>query len=139
MSQENVQLVQRWLESFTGDVDAFRDTLHPEIEWFPFEENHSPSYGIGGAMRIRDQWLGAWEEMRADLEEIVDEGDEVIASIHITARGRSSGVEVDTHLHMHFKMRDEKVVYLFEHTDRTKALEAARQTKSSDPLRARGT
>jgi ketosteroid isomerase-like protein len=125
VAQENVELVQRWIASFDSDADAFRNTLHPEIEWFPFEENHTPSYGVGGAMRIRNQWLDTWDEMQADLEQVVEESDSVVASIHVTGRGKSSGVEVDVRLHLHFKVRDDKIVYLYEHTDRAEALEAA--------------
>src|ERR671931_1314238 len=125
MSQGNVELVQRWMASFDSDADAFRDTLHPEIEWFPFEDNHRPSHGIEGGLRIREHWLESWDELRASLEGVVDQGDDVLASIHVTARGRGSGIEVDTRLHLHFKVRDEKIVYIYEHTDRRKALEAA--------------
>jgi ketosteroid isomerase-like protein len=125
VTQENVELVNRWMESFVDDADVFRDTLHPDIEWCPFEDNHTPSYGVEGAMRIRNGWLDAWEEMQADLEQIVENGDSVVASIHVTGRGKSSGVEVDVRLHMLFKIRDEKIAYIFEHTDRAAALEAA--------------
>jgi ketosteroid isomerase-like protein len=119
-----VEIMQRWLESFPSDARAFRETLHPEIEWFPFEDNHSPSVGIGAAMRIRSQWLDPWADMRADLEEIRDEGDSVMAAIHVMGRGKTSGVEVDVRLYLRFKIRDGKIVYLFEHTDRAEALEA---------------
>jgi ketosteroid isomerase-like protein len=122
---EKVELVRTWLGSFDGDAKAFRDTLHPEIEWRPFEDNHSPSHGIEGAMRIRREWLDAWEEMGVDLEQVVEEGDCVVASVHVTGRGKSSGVEVDVRLHLLFRVRDEKIVYIFEHTDRAAALEAA--------------
>jgi ketosteroid isomerase-like protein len=129
MSQENVdvrnEVVGRFLWAFENDTDAFRDTLHSEIEWSPFEESHTPSYGVEGAMRIRNQWLDTWDEHRIDLEEVIEEGDNVVALIHITARGKASGVEVDVRLHGHFKVRDDKVVYLFEHEDRAAALEAA--------------
>jgi ketosteroid isomerase-like protein len=118
--------VQKWLVSFTDDRDGFRDTLHPEIEWFPFEDNHTPSYGVEGAMRIRDAWLDAWDEMRARLEQIVDEGDSVVASIHVTGTGKSSGVGVDVRLHLLFKVRGGKIAYVYEHTDRNEALEAVR-------------
>jgi ketosteroid isomerase-like protein len=132
MSQQNLEIVQSWLECFVGDEDAFRATIHPEMVWFPFEENHTPSYGVGGAMRIRTNWLEAWEEMQAELEGIVDEGDDVVASIHVSGRGKSSGVEVDVHLHMHFKVRDGQIVYLYEHTDKASAIQAARQKHRQD-------
>src|SRR3954465_10490693 len=88
MSQENVELVEEWISSFEGDADAFQATLHPEIEWFPFEDNHTRFYGIDGAMRIRNSWLDTWDEMRADLEEVVEGGDSVVASRHITGGGK---------------------------------------------------
>ena len=40
------------------------------------------------------------------------------------ARGRGSGVAVDVRLYFHFKVRDDKVIYIFEHRDRASALEA---------------
>jgi ketosteroid isomerase-like protein len=125
MSQENVEVVQTWFESFVDDADTFQDTLHPEIEWFPFEDNHTPSYGVGGAMGIRTHWLDSWDEMEAEVENLVDAGEHVVASVHVTGRGKASGVEVDVRLHFHFKFRDNKIVYLFEHTDRAAALDAA--------------
>ena len=64
MSQENVEHVKAWFEAFNDDVDSLRDTLHPDIEWFPFEDNHSPSFGIDGAMRIRQHWLDSWQDAR---------------------------------------------------------------------------
>lgn len=119
------EVVRGWLWAFENDTDAFRDSLHPEIEWFPFEENHVPSYGIEGAMRIRNGWIDTWEEHRVDLEELVEQGDSVVASVHVTASGKTSGVEVAVRLHLQFKVRDGKVVYVFEHEDRAAALAAA--------------
>jgi ketosteroid isomerase-like protein len=130
MSRKNVEVetvvVRRWLWAFENDTDAFRGTLHPEIEWFPFEEDHSLSYGVGAAMRIRNEWLYTWDEHRIHLEELIEEGDSVVVSVHVIARGKTSGVEVDVRLHLQFKVRDDKVVYVFEHEDRAAALEAAR-------------
>jgi ketosteroid isomerase-like protein len=128
MTDENLDLVKRWLGNFDGDADVFRRTLHPDIEWLPFEDNHTPSHGIEGAMRIRNGWLDAWEEMRVDLEQVVEEGDSVVASVHVTGRGKSSGVEVDVRLHLLFRIREEKIAYIFEHTERAAALEAARSS-----------
>ena len=125
MSQENVDVVRRWLWAFENDADAFLNTIDPEIEWFPFEESHTRSYGVEGAMRIRNQWINTWDDHRIDLDEVIEEGDSVVASVHITARGEASGAEVDVRLHGHFKVRDDRIVYVFEHEDRTSALEAA--------------
>ena len=126
MSQENVEVVRRWLWAFDNDADTFRQLTHSEIEWMPFEDNHTPSYGLDGAMRIRNAWLDAWDEHRMDIEETLDGGgDNVVATAQFIARGLRSGVEVDIRLHCHFKVRDGKVVYLYEHEERADALKAA--------------
>ena len=47
-----------------------------------------------------------------------------VASLHLTARGEESGIDVDVHLYGHLKVREGKVAYLFEHQDRAEALKA---------------
>ena len=129
MSQENVEVrneaVRRFISAFEGDDEAFRETLHPEIEWYPIEENRTPTRGVEAAMWNRNQWLDTWEEHRLDVEEVIEDGDSVVASIHIQARGRASGVEVDVRFYAQIKVRDGKIVYIYDHEDREAALEAA--------------
>jgi ketosteroid isomerase-like protein len=126
MSEENVEVVRRSIDAFVADDDAaFRDTLHPEIEWRPFEDRHSPSYGHEGAMRLMRQWLDTWSEHRFDVEDVIDGGDDVLATVRITGRGKASGIEVDVRLYLHFRLRDGKIAYLYEHEDKAEALEAA--------------
>jgi ketosteroid isomerase-like protein len=128
MSQPNAEVdnavVRRWFWAFENDTDAFRDTLHPDIAWFPIEEDGTPSYGVDAAVTNRNQWLDTWDEHRFDLEQIVDDGESVVVAVHITARGKGSGVEVDIRFYAHFKLLDDKVVYIFDHADRTAALDA---------------
>jgi ketosteroid isomerase-like protein len=129
MSTEEVEVrnavVRRFFWAFENDTDAFRDTLHPDIEWYPIEEDRTPSYGVEAAVRNRNQWLDTWDEHRFDLEEVVEGGDSVVVLVHITARGKASGVEVDVRFYAQFKLRDDKIVYIFDHEDRAEALEAA--------------
>jgi ketosteroid isomerase-like protein len=125
MSQENVEIVRRWMWAFANDEQTFRQVTHPEIEWAPFEENHTVSHGLAGAIRIRTEWLDAWAEHHLEVEDTIDAGDDVVATVHLHTRGRESGVEVDVRLYGQFKVRDGKVVYLFEHEERAAALRAA--------------
>jgi ketosteroid isomerase-like protein len=125
MSQENVEVARRWMGTFADDPERFASTLHPELQWFPFEDNHAPSYGIDGGMRIRNHWMDAWDEMRIDVEGMAASGENVVASVHAMGRGRVSGVEVDVRLHLHFKVQDGKIIYIFEHEDKAAALRAA--------------
>ena len=124
MSQENVEIVRRWLWAFENSDDVFRELTHPEVEWAPFEENHTVSHGLAGAMRIRSGWLDPWTEHHIGIEALIDAGEDVVAVLHVTARGSASGAEVDVHLYGHFKLRDRRIVYLYEHEDRAQALKA---------------
>ena len=124
MSRENVEIVRRWLEAFENDETVFRALTHPAIEWAPFEDNHTISHGLVGAMRIRAAWLDAWAEHRLEIEDMLDGGDDVVATVHLAGRGRGSGVEVDVRLYGHVKVRDGKVVYVYEHENRADALRA---------------
>jgi ketosteroid isomerase-like protein len=125
MSETNVEVVQRWVWAFVNDTDAFRELLHPDIEWMPFEDNNTPSYGLGGAMSIRNGWLDAWDEYSVEVHEILDaEGEDVFVAATLFGRGKTSGVGVDVHLYGHFKVRDGKIVYFYEYQDRDEALKA---------------
>jgi hypothetical protein len=129
MSQENLRVnndvIRRWLWGLENDTAAFRATLHPEIEWFPFDENRRRLYGIEAALRNRNEWFEAWDEHRLEADEVAAEGDSFVVLIHITARGRISGAEVDVRFYVHTKLRDDKVVYIYDHEDRAAALQAA--------------
>jgi len=126
MSQQNVDIVRRWMWAFANDEAAFRELTHPEIEWAPFEDNHTVTRGLDGAMGIRAAWLDAWAEHQLAVEEVLDGGgDDLVATVHLVGRGRGSGVEVDVRLHGHMKVTDGKISYLFEHEERAAALAAA--------------
>jgi hypothetical protein len=92
MVNVNVELrneaVRRFLAAFEDDDDTFRQTLHPGIEWYPIEENRVALHGVEAAVRNRNAWLDTWDEHRLDVDEVVEEGDDVVALIHIAARGR---------------------------------------------------
>jgi ketosteroid isomerase-like protein len=129
MSQENVEVrnevVRRFLSAFENDSDAFRATLHPEIEWYPIEENRTPTKGVEAAMWNRNAWLDTWDEYQQDVEEVIEDGDDVVLLVHITARGAASGVEANVRFYAQVKVRDGKIVYIYDHEDRDAALEAA--------------
>jgi len=125
MSRENVAVTLRSIEAYEDDEEAFLSTLDPGVEWYPIGEGHIPSRGHEAALRVRKSWLENWEGHQIDLEEMKDGADSVVACLHLTGRGVRSGVEVDLRLYMHLKLRDGKIVHLYEYADRAEALEAA--------------
>jgi hypothetical protein len=117
--------VSRFIAAFEDTDEAFRSVLHPEIEWYPIEENRTPTRGIEAALRNRNQWLDTWEEHHLAVEEAIEAGDDVVLAIHIRARGRGSGVQGDIRFYAQFRVRDGRVAYIYDHEDRSAALEAA--------------
>jgi ketosteroid isomerase-like protein len=97
VSRENVEFVRRHYEAWNGgDVDAVVAAFAPDIEWHGHPRLPEP-----GPYRGRDlvaRWMGqfreAWGELSADPVELLDAGDSVVALVHMTGRGRGSGVEV---------------------------------------------
>jgi ketosteroid isomerase-like protein len=129
VQRENVQIrnevVRRWFWAYENDADAFRNTLHPDFEWFAFEDNRTPTRGIKAAMRNRNEWLAIWDEHQLELEEVVEDGDDVVVLVHITGRGRASGIDVNFRFYAQFTVRDGKVARIYDHEERQAALEAA--------------
>jgi ketosteroid isomerase-like protein len=119
------EAVRRFLAAFEGDDDAFRQTLDPEIEWCPIEENRVPLHGVTAAVRNRNAWLDTWDEHQFDVDEVVEEGDDVVALIHLAGRGKGSGATADIRFYAQVKVRDGKIAYIHDHEDRAAALEAA--------------
>ena len=119
------EAVRRFLAAFEQDDDAFRQTLDPEIEWCPIEENRVPLHGVEAAVRNRNAWLDAWDEHRLDVDEVVENGDDVVALIHLAGVGRRSGTRGDVRFYAQVKVRGGKIAYIYDHEDRAAALDAA--------------
>lgn len=118
-------VIRQWLWAFENDGAAFETVLHPDIEWFPIDENYGRLHGIEAALGNRTEWLAAWGDHRMEAEQVVAEGDSVVLDIHITARGRTSGAEADLRFFAHMKLRDGKVVYIRDYENRAEAVAAA--------------
>jgi ketosteroid isomerase-like protein len=125
MSQENAEIVRRSLEAFEDDEETWFQTLDPDLVWYPIEDGHVPSRGIDGAKGVRQRWLDTWEGHSIVVEDLRDAGENVVATIHVSGRGKGSGVEVNLEVCLHLKLRDGRIFYLFEYPDRASALEAA--------------
>jgi ketosteroid isomerase-like protein len=60
-----------------------------------------------------------------DLEEALDGGDLVVATVLSRGRGRGSGIEIDARFHRVYTLRDDRIVRMDEFAQRAEALEAA--------------
>jgi ketosteroid isomerase-like protein len=97
VSRENVEFVRHHYEAWNGgDVDAVVAAFAPDIEWHghPRLPEPGPYRGRDRVKRWMEQFREAWGELSADPVELLDAGDGVVALVHMTGRGRGSGVEV---------------------------------------------
>ena len=125
MSQENVEVVRRYIDAWQRDSDAMIEHLDPNLVWAPVEESHTPSRGHEGARRLREGWLDNWEEHQLDVEEVLDKRDQVVVGMRLRGRGKLSGVEVELVQYSQFTVRNRRITHIYEHAARAEALEAA--------------
>ncbi len=133
MSEENVELVRRAFEVFNrgGPEAVIREGFwSPELVW-DFSPSGIPGLGVyRGYDEVRsffaDDWFQAFpfEEWEVELDELIDNGDKVIAIARQRGRGASSGVGAELEQAHIFTLRDGEVVWAESYLDRAKALEA---------------
>ena len=131
MSQENVETFRRGAAAFNSrDVEALVDMMHPEIEWRPLLPvllgGEATVYrGHEGVREIFRELDGAFVELRTDLLEVRDLGEQVLAIGRLWGRGRESGAETETDVVWLAEFKNGKGIRCREYLHRAEALEAA--------------
>ena len=127
MSQENVEIVGHHLEAFlSGDNETALSYYDPEVEFDATARPEGQVYrgheGVAEAMRV---WVGAWEDWKFEVQEIIDAGDRVLLIARESGRGKGSGIEIDQPNFIVFTLRDGRIVRWQGFVHRGPALEAA--------------
>jgi ketosteroid isomerase-like protein len=126
VSQENVEIVRRGWEAFNRGDPAFLADFAEDAE---FEEDSAfPEAAVfRGREQIMGYITGFQEQMRDhrfEVEKVHDLGDQVLALLHETARGASSGIDVDQRPAFLFHFRDGRIVRMRAYLDRAEAFRA---------------
>ena len=83
MSQQNVEMLRKAVDAYTrGDLEAYLETAHPEVEWYPFTAEAEGGGAYRGHEGIRRWWSNLesnLDEFEASVNECRDLGDTVIA------------------------------------------------------------
>ena len=130
MSEENVEIVRAATEAMArGDAAAALDALDPDVEW------HATVGGIdeGRIYRGREEvaqafadYFAVWERIELRADEYIDAGgDDVVTFFHEVAKGRESGLVVETDTGTVNTVRNGKIVRVRSFMERSQALEAA--------------
>jgi ketosteroid isomerase-like protein len=126
MSEENVEIVRRHIDAYlAGDYKAAIAAYDPEIEYDVSIRPEGRVYrGHAGIVEALRTWAGTWDEWKAEIEEIIDAGDDVLVFDHQTGRGKGSGVPLDQHTSMIYSLREGKIVRVTWFRTRREGLEA---------------
>jgi ketosteroid isomerase-like protein len=126
MSQENVEIVRAAMESFNLEgVDAIAEHIDPDFETTtPSSLAVEPDTyrGPEGVRRWFDAWEGTMDEIRFDVDELVDAGDRVVAVTRLVARSHTTGLEFEQGVTMVWTLRDGRAVRLDPYATRAEAL-----------------
>ena len=107
--------------------EAWLSLWDEEAEFVPLRAQlEGESYsGHDGLMRFVAELAEDFEEVRFEIEETRDAGEQVVGIGRFRARGRASGVDIDVPLGVFTRMRRGKIVYTRLFSEPAEALEAA--------------
>ena len=147
MSQENVEIVRRQFEASERASEAYwknpysyadalrsgtlqpeiQDVMglvHPEVRWTPAFSTKTYE-GYLGVAQAWDEFLEAAESYTLTLKELIDpEGDQVVAVVDGTIKGKGSGAEARAQMCTVFTIRDGLIVEMRDYLELEEALEA---------------
>jgi ketosteroid isomerase-like protein len=114
MARENLEIVRRSNRALNrGDlagalVDYAEDAVFRDLRTAP--DVPAEARGRGGIMAVIDAWAGTFEELEAQIVDVVDAGDFVVAETYWRGRGKGSGVAIDAHQFDLFELRNGEFV-----------------------------
>jgi ketosteroid isomerase-like protein len=125
----NADVVRAVLEAQRRrDWDAFPRLYDRDIEW----EDVSGLWGDWGTRHgfddVRDAWITwfeAFEQVEFEIENMIETGDEVVALLRISGRGRESGLLVEQRMPSVWTVQRGKIVRVRGYRNEAEALKAA--------------
>jgi ketosteroid isomerase-like protein len=113
--ERNLELLRSFYEMWSAEnyVGAATMLFDPEVELVQPPELPGGSgvyQGYDGLQRALDEWLEASDYIHAEPERFAVSDDAVVATVHLRARGRHTGMEVDRRVGHLFVFRDERAI-----------------------------
>jgi uncharacterized protein len=124
--------VQRVVDSYAalnrGDIDGTVAVLHDDAVWVEHSElpEAGAYHGVGTIRSFLDHFLESWERFEQMIEERIVRGHCVLLFINLAARGRGSGIDVNSRYAHLWQLQDGKGTRVDAYYDREQALAALR-------------
>jgi ketosteroid isomerase-like protein len=128
MSQENVEIVRRAHEALNGgDIDALVGLCDVAFRLDMSNRVLNPAVyeGHDGIRRFYAEVREVWASYTWEPEELVESGDDVVALLRSSGKGRGSGIEMERRTAMVWTVRENRARSLRFYRDPEAALEAA--------------
>ena len=132
MSSVNVERVRHGFESFQRG-EGIGQMLDPSIVWHTRQDmpDAGSYHGIEGVRTLTDSWVGAFDDLQTELDNVIDAGDCVVVSLRFRGKVRGSEQTVELLESQVWRLRDGKVVEVHEFATESDALAAAGASTSS--------
>ena len=128
MSQEDAEIALAAVDAWNrGDREAWLVLWDEEAEFHPLRAQlEGESYsGHDGLTRFLAEMTQDFEEVRFEIDETRDAGEQVVGIGRFRARGRASGVDLNVPLGVLTRIQRGKIVYTRLFSEPADALEAA--------------
>jgi ketosteroid isomerase-like protein len=127
-SQSDLQLVERLFAAFeTGNIEAVIELISDDfLLVVPRSMSAEPDTyeGREGARRYMKAFEGAVDHVRLRAEELHAEEGCVLALVHVTGRGATSGLPIEMEAASVIRVRDGEITGIESHPDLATAREA---------------
>ena len=126
MTEADVELIRTGFDTFAEDgLEAILRLMDPDIELLtPANPDIQRGIGHDGVRRTLNGLLEMFEYWNVEALDYDDLGEHVVVSVCQYARGRGSGVTVESKSAWLFTMRDGKAVRLSLHSNKDEAIAA---------------
>ena len=127
MSQENVERLTLLLEQLFDTRRVDPELLAEDVEWVNPPEAVEPGtrQGADSFNRAIASVFAAWDDVRFEIERVVDNGDDVVVLGKLHGHSHGPVLEVDSHHGQIWSFRDGRVTRMRWTNSHREALEAA--------------
>jgi ketosteroid isomerase-like protein len=128
VSAEDEHTIRTSIAAFNArDLDGLLATCDPECEWHPLRAQlEDVAYrGHDGVQRFLEDLEEDWGDLRVEPLELLEANDRWVVTGRLHARGRGSGVEIETLIGCDIELRGGRIARLTGHSDPEAALRAA--------------
>ena len=130
-------MLQRGVDAFNArDLETFFACFHPDVvHRNRADEPEVRVYeGFDAFKGYAETWLDAFEDLRIEVREWVDLGDQIIEVAELRGRGTETGAEVHGIYVFLWLLRDGRVIDGREFGTKEEAVDVAREREAERPI-----